>query len=75
MTQIDLFNFMPASGEDISALNKLVNSAYRGESSKKGWCVKIFAWFSTKSVTCLWSSVSNVNGVGIILVSIYAFRD
>ena len=23
--------------EDVSALNKLVNSAYRGESSKKGW--------------------------------------
>ncbi len=26
-----------ASAEDISSLNKLINSAYRGESSKKGW--------------------------------------
>jgi ribosomal protein S18 acetylase RimI-like enzyme len=26
-----------ATFEDVSALNKLVNSAYRGESSKKGW--------------------------------------
>ncbi len=26
-----------ASTEDISSLNKLINSAYRGESSKKGW--------------------------------------
>lgn len=26
-----------ATVEDISALNKLINSAYRGESSKKGW--------------------------------------
>ena len=26
-----------ATQEDISALNKLINSAYRGESSKKGW--------------------------------------
>jgi ribosomal protein S18 acetylase RimI-like enzyme len=26
-----------ATLEDISALNKLINSAYRGESSKKGW--------------------------------------
>jgi len=26
-----------ATLEDVSALNKLINSAYRGESSKKGW--------------------------------------
>jgi len=26
-----------AKPEDISSLNKLINSAYRGESSKKGW--------------------------------------
>ena len=26
-----------ATGEDIPALNQLVNSAYRGEESKKGW--------------------------------------
>ena len=26
-----------ATFEDVSALNKLINSAYRGESSKKGW--------------------------------------
>lgn len=26
-----------ATAEDISNLNKLINSAYRGESSKKGW--------------------------------------
>lgn len=26
-----------ATVEDVSALNKLINSAYRGESSKKGW--------------------------------------
>lgn len=27
----------PATSKDIPALNKLINSAYRGESSKKGW--------------------------------------
>ena len=26
-----------ATIEDVSSLNKLINSAYRGESSKKGW--------------------------------------
>jgi ribosomal protein S18 acetylase RimI-like enzyme len=26
-----------ATTQDVSALNKLINSAYRGESSKKGW--------------------------------------
>ena len=26
-----------ATIEDVSALNTLINSAYRGESSKKGW--------------------------------------
>lgn len=26
-----------ATAEDVSALNQLINSAYRGESSKKGW--------------------------------------
>jgi hypothetical protein len=26
-----------ATLEDVSALNKLINSAYRGETSKKGW--------------------------------------
>ena len=26
-----------ATVEDVSDLNKLINSAYRGESSKKGW--------------------------------------
>ncbi len=31
------FKLSPASEADIPALNKLVNSAYRGESSKKGW--------------------------------------
>lgn len=28
---------LKAIAEDVSALNKLINSAYRGESSKKGW--------------------------------------
>ncbi|GAB4032945.1 GNAT family N-acetyltransferase [Spirosoma gilvum] len=28
---------IPATEQDIPALDKLVNSAYRGESSKKGW--------------------------------------
>ncbi|MFV8342586.1 GNAT family N-acetyltransferase [Flavobacterium sp. XS2P39] len=28
---------LKATAEDVSALNKLINSAYRGESSKKGW--------------------------------------
>jgi len=28
---------LPAAETDISALNSLVNSAYRGESSRKGW--------------------------------------
>ena len=31
------FTITPANSEDIPALNKLVNSAYRGDSSKKGW--------------------------------------
>lgn len=30
-------NIRPATENDISVLNRLVNSAYRGESSKKGW--------------------------------------
>lgn len=34
MTQ---FSISPATEQDIPALDKLVNSAYRGESSKKGW--------------------------------------
>lgn len=28
---------LPAGSDDVPALNQLVNSAYRGESSKKGW--------------------------------------
>lgn len=28
---------LKATAEDVPALNKLINSAYRGESSKKGW--------------------------------------
>lgn len=31
------YKILPATQEDIPALNKLVNSAYRGESSRKGW--------------------------------------
>lgn len=31
------FVIAPASREDIPALNRLVNSAYRGDSSRKGW--------------------------------------
>ena len=31
------FKILPSQLEDIPALVKLVNSAYRGESSKKGW--------------------------------------
>ncbi|GAB4056009.1 GNAT family N-acetyltransferase [Spirosoma litoris] len=34
MTKISI---SPATEQDIPALDKLVNSAYRGESSKKGW--------------------------------------
>jgi predicted N-acetyltransferase YhbS len=30
-------NIRPATENDITALNQLVNGAYRGESSKKGW--------------------------------------
>lgn len=30
-------NITPATSKDVPALNRLVNSAYRGESSKKGW--------------------------------------
>jgi len=26
-----------ATADDVSSLNQLINSAYRGESSKKGW--------------------------------------
>jgi ribosomal protein S18 acetylase RimI-like enzyme len=33
----DTFKIIPASLTDIPSLVKLVNSAYRGESSKKGW--------------------------------------
>jgi ribosomal protein S18 acetylase RimI-like enzyme len=32
-----MFTISPASIRDTSRLNKLVNSAYRGEESKKGW--------------------------------------
>lgn len=31
------YTIQPATPSDIPALNKLVNSAYRGESSRKGW--------------------------------------
>jgi ribosomal protein S18 acetylase RimI-like enzyme len=31
------YKIEPATSADIPALNKLVNSAYRGESSRKGW--------------------------------------
>ncbi|CAN0419220.1 unnamed protein product [Phaeothamnion confervicola] len=31
------YKIQPATAVDVPALNKLVNSAYRGESSKKGW--------------------------------------
>lgn len=31
------YKILPATQEDIPTLNKLVNSAYRGESSRKGW--------------------------------------
>lgn len=30
-------NVRPATSQDLEALSRLVNSAYRGESSKKGW--------------------------------------
>lgn len=33
----DVFKIIPAVLTDVPALVKLVNSAYRGESSKKGW--------------------------------------
>lgn len=32
-----LFKISSATIQDVKALNKLVNSAYRGETSKKGW--------------------------------------
>lgn len=31
------YKIQPATAADVPALNKLVNSAYRGESSRKGW--------------------------------------
>lgn len=34
------FSIQPATSADVPALNKLVNSAYRGESSKKGWATE-----------------------------------
>jgi ribosomal protein S18 acetylase RimI-like enzyme len=34
--------FKPATVEDVPALNKLVNSAYRGDVSKKGWTTEAF---------------------------------
>ncbi|RYF79284.1 MAG: GNAT family N-acetyltransferase, partial [Chitinophagaceae bacterium] len=30
-------NIREATKEDVTALNQLVNSAYRGDSSRKGW--------------------------------------
>ena len=33
----NVFKIIPASLTDITSLVKLVNSAYRGENSKKGW--------------------------------------
>jgi ribosomal protein S18 acetylase RimI-like enzyme len=32
---------LPATNEDISQINNLINSAYRGETSKKGWTNEI----------------------------------
>jgi ribosomal protein S18 acetylase RimI-like enzyme len=32
---------LPATDEDISQINNLINSAYRGETSKKGWTNEI----------------------------------
>lgn len=32
-----MVNILPASLQDIHSINKLVNSGYRGEESKKGW--------------------------------------
>jgi predicted N-acetyltransferase YhbS len=34
------FTIEPATAADVPALNKLVNSAYRGESSRKGWATE-----------------------------------
>lgn len=34
------YKITPASAEDVPVLNKLVNSAYRGESSRKGWATE-----------------------------------
>lgn len=34
------YQITPASAEDVPVLNKLVNSAYRGESSRKGWATE-----------------------------------
>jgi ribosomal protein S18 acetylase RimI-like enzyme len=34
------YKITPATPADVPALNKLVNSAYRGESSKKGWATE-----------------------------------
>lgn len=35
--KVDMITISPASIQDASQLNKLVNSAYRGDESKKGW--------------------------------------
>lgn len=34
------YQITPALAEDVPMLNKLVNSAYRGESSRKGWATE-----------------------------------
>lgn len=34
------YQITPASAEDVPVLNRLVNSAYRGESSRKGWATE-----------------------------------
>ena len=37
MPAMNQVSIAPATEEDIPALNKLVNRAYRGDSSRKGW--------------------------------------
>jgi len=38
---INQMEIIPANSKDIKALNRLVNSAYRGEESKNGWTTEV----------------------------------
>ena len=61
MTQISI---SPATEADIPALDNLVNSAYRGESSKKGWTTEADLLDGIRTnETSLWAMLQHPNAV------------